>query len=144
MDPFYRYVCRAVNKRVEEDNYEHGLVQGTGVYVMFYQRFDNFEADTLPKLLEKIADFFDLKVKKSEKLFYKVNETNGEDGWIMHNRLETGMGEPPNNIQRGMWQKGKLILYNAEYMFNIERQLVDFATDEQMKLAGVYYEWDAK
>ncbi len=110
------YQVHGWSKTAAEDSYkdgEIGLSSSSG-------SDDIFEANSIDELIPKLMEF----VNVDERDNVLLNSCD-DIGRIDIQKQENEDGETPTPKEIAEWKKGKKVLYNSTYTFNVERHIID-------------------
>lgn len=119
--PKVEYVCTAIVKEVEKDEYDRGTV---GEHVCVPVMYGEIEADSFAALIDKLIDTFFWDQPPNAKIKPYDFEPSENGSFFVTGRLETNDGDSPTGAQRLAWRRGKFTLYHAEWLFYVERRTV--------------------
>ncbi len=125
------YACTFVDKTAEVDDFEQGCLPGTATCVL--AELCHIRADTLAGLIKRIGEHFGLDIDD-------VFLPEADDEGISHmgfNRLENADGYEPTQAQEAAWKRGQEKLYQADYLFVIEKMQLLKIDDAEFDAAGI-------
>lgn len=110
------WACTHIVKEAEVYHFTEGC-KGKRAYIM--DEGCMITASSLPELINEIGDAYYLDV---DDVFIPGDD---EVIYIGFNRLENNEGDEPTEPQRKLWERGEKTLFLADYLFWIEKSLVE-------------------
>ena len=108
--------CTFIEKRAQEDDFDHGCNPDTLVVTMHEPV--NITAPSIAELLQKIGTTYCLDLDD-----VWIDDEDGVTR-LGFNRLESANCDEPTERQLEQWKRGKLTLYLVDFDFSVERRHV--------------------
>ena len=110
------FACTFIEKRAQEDNFDHGCDPDTLVVTM--QERVNITAPSIAELLQKIGTTYCLDLDD-----VWIDDEGGVTR-LGFNRLELANCDEPTERQLEQWKRGKLTVYLVDFDFAVEQRQV--------------------